>query len=425
MAKPGVILSANRSAASSVAVGILCLLGLVQLGTLAQMGWKSWQASRAGHSAPAAAATAPQLTVAPPAAPVNPASRAANPVVAKSAPVAPVKPGPFDVGGLPPLPQLPGQTAPKAAVASVNKAVPEDSLPPLPKIPGASATKLNSTPRVPATEPAPTVSHQPRVLPSLPPQAPTSPATPKPSTGNAQVDELLEVAILSRDASDNEGALKALERADLVLPDNPLVLRQRALTFSKMGQMDKANALMDRAAKLGPSTSSTMPGAGALETPSSLSGAFGGGVANGPLSLGQCTVARDPTDTTGEKVILKLPVRATPGAAISPNDWNVDVFFFDKVDGITVEPTKSDPPQYAFDLPVDFQAGEEVVTVIYHMPRLSQKEVAEFGNRTFHGYVAKLYYKGRLMGSAAAPRDLMAQNDAGAPPANPLLPAVR
>jgi hypothetical protein len=72
---------------------------------------------------------------------------------------------------------------------------------------------------------------------------------------------------------------------------------------------------------------------------------------------------------------------------------------------------------------VDFKTGEEIVTVVYHMPRLSEKETAEFGRRTFHGYVAKLYHSGRLMGSAAAPRELLNQTDGGAPAANPLLPA--
>ena len=191
-----------------------------------------------------------------------------------------------------------------------------------------------------------------------------------------------------------------------------------------MGQVDKANALMDRAASLGPATSSALPASSSTPPPSSgLAGAFGAGAVSGPLSLGQCSVARDLTDTTGEKVILKIPVHSAPGAAISTNDWNIDVFFKDKVDGMRIEDTKSDPPVYSFDMPVDFQTGEEVVTVVYHMPKLTDKETIEFGQRAFYGYVAKLYYQGRLMGSAAAPRELLTQTDGGSPAANPLLPA--
>ena len=395
MAKPSVILSADRSAASSVAVGVLCLLGVVQLATLAHTGWQSWRGLRPVAAAPAGT---------PPAAPWT-APQSTVPATGTSA---------FDAGSLPPLPSLGGISAPHPATP--------DSLPPLPKLPG-EASPNNPPPPTRAALPAPRPASNVMALPTAAPAAPKPAPAPRPGTGNAQVDELIEVAMLSREANDNEGALKALERADLILPDNAAVLRQKALTYSKMGQMDKSNALLERAGRLGPASTTLAAPPTSAPVPDALSGAFGSKTAAGPLSFGQSSVARDPTDRTGEKVIVKLPVKSAPGATINPNDMNLDVFFFDKVDGTRVEPTKSDPPVYAFDPPVDFKAGEEMVTVIYHMPKLSDKEVAEFGQRTFHGYAVKLYYQGRLMDSTAAPRDLLNHNDGGAQATNPLLPA--
>lgn len=411
MTKPGIILSSNRSAAASVAVAILCVLGLVQLVSLAHTGWQAWRGTRLIRSASAV-------------------EQETNTVLTPQAIalLAPQKTrSSFDAGSLPPLPAIPGAAKLMLSSKSPSAAPATDALPPLPKLPGELALRpqpalpplreSRSTPPLP-----PTRVLTPDTAPL--PQPVPRPAAQRPTTGNEEVDELLEAAQLSREANLNDDALKALERADLILPDHPLVLRQKALTFSKMGQVERANGLFDRAALMGPLTAA--PGSPTKVTanaPGNLSNAFGAAAPTGPIALGQCTIARDPSDTTGEKVILKLPVRSAPGASISANDWNVDVFFFDKVDDVTIEPTKSDPPVYSFDLPVDFQSGEEVVTVVYHMPRLSEKELSEFGHRAFHGYVAKLYYQGRLMASAAAPRELMSRNDGGAAAPNPLLPA--
>lgn len=128
-------------------------------------------------------------------------------------------------------------------------------------------------------------------------------------------------------------------------------------------------------------------------------------------------------------MILTMPVHSSPGVQIGVDDWNLDVFFYDRVDEVRVEPTKSDPVIYSFDMPVDFTTGEEVVTAVYHMPELTPQDVASIGHREYYGYVVKLYYKHRLMSTAASPRDLL-DNPGGAgamnvPAGNPLLPLPR
>jgi len=126
--------------------------------------------------------------------------------------------------------------------------------------------------------------------------------------------------------------------------------------------------------------------------------------------LGTCRVEPDLTVSSGQKLVVKVPVRSQPGVTIDPAAMNLDVFFYDRVDGSRVENTKADTPVFSFDLPVDFASGEEIISVVYHMPKLSPQEEAEIGRREFHGFVVKLYYQQKLVSTTAEPRDLLTRS---------------
>jgi len=370
MAKSPSILSAERSPAATVAIVVLCLLGLVQLGTLAMTAWEKLVPAPA-KPAPVAAVDLPVSAGLPPLPSLN-------------------------TGSLPPLPSLPGTAA--------------LSLPPLPAPAPTVAASLPS-----ASLPPPSYSLPPPVSASLPTVAAALPtpaeptkltSPPRSKTGNPQVDELIEVAIESRALEDMEGAIQALERAELLLPNHPSVMREKALTLGRMGKQDQAQALWDRAKTLSSGGTAPAPpvNASAFPAPTTSSGP------GGPLSLGDCQIVRDATVTTGQKLVVKVPVRSAPGATIDPSMMNLDVFFYDRVDGTRVENTKADPPVFSFDMPMDFATGEEVVSVVYHMPKLSAEEEAEIGRREFYGCVVKLYYQQKLLSTTAEPRDLLNQS---------------
>lgn len=375
MAKSPSILSAERSPAATVAITVLCLLGVVQLGTLAKTAWQKFV----------------------PAPPVV--------AVVKSAPPLLAAPGPAltTSSGLPPLPDLS-----------------RTSLPPLPSVPGASG--LSPLPAPPPTVAALVSQPQPQASASLPPPVADLPpvaapqpaavaAPPRSKTGNAEVDELINVAIDSRALEDMPGALQALERAELLLPDHPTVLREKALTLGRMGRQAQAQALWDRAKSM---SGAGQPAAGytASGAPSTPAPLGGGG--QGPLTLGACHVEKDLSVTNGQRLVVKVPVRSQPGVTIDPAAMNLDVFFYDLVDGLRVENTKADTPVFSFDLPVDFASGEEIISVVYHMPKLSPQEEAEIGRREFHGLVVKLYYQQKLVSTTAEPRGLLTQSGAAA-----------
>ncbi len=390
MAKPDAILRADRSAASHVALLVLCGLAALQLVLLGHAFWLNHRTAQALDDPQVLAA----LGGPPPAAqPTPPTIRSLN-----------------VPSGLPPLP---GTSAPVSPLTA-------GALPPLPPLPGTAARTAPGTARSVPFTPPPQSSNPVSRAPS-PPPAPSIP-----STGKPEVDSLIEVAVQSRDLGNDEGALKALDRADLILPDNPIVLRQRAITLGKLGQTDKANAIWTRlsqtSAPAGVSPASSAPSPGVLPPvtppaappPDGLSAAFGAQNAGGPITIGTCLLGRDPAAGKGETVILKVPLRSVPGAVIDQDKLQLDVFFYDKVDDQRVEPTQSDKPVYSYDPPFNqFKTGEEVVKVVYHMPELTPQEIASIGRRQFYGYVVKLYYLNRLAGSAAAPRELLA---AGNPP---------
>ena len=132
---------------------------------------------------------------------------------------------------------------------------------------------------------------------------------------------------------------------------------------------------------------------------------------NGALSLGPCRIERDPTVLRGERLSLKVPLNIASGEVIEPDKMQLDVFFYDKVNGERIELSMADRPKYAYDTSGDFKSTQEVVSVLYNLPEFSANEVSQLGRHAFYGYVVKLYYKNRLTGVTANPPDLSTIGD--------------
>lgn len=145
------------------------------------------------------------------------------------------------------------------------------------------------------------------------------------------------------------------------------------------------------------------------------------------LGIGACELIRDPSVTRGEKVTLRLPIRCQPGQVIDPGAIDIDVFFFDLVNGEKVEQTKADVPVNTWvDAPVDWKDGQERLDVVYSMPEMTADVIRGIGRRKFHGYIAKLYYEHKLQDTVMEPASLQNYGAGGAPQTtgNPLLPPV-
>ena len=256
------------------------------------------------------------------------------------------------------------------------------------------------------------------------------------------------MALQSRDLGDNEGALQALNRADLLVPNNPRIMREKALTLQRLGKPDEPAgesapksapksetnffpsptagppAAMDVPPPASPSASAppTSPGEllnrsfGSRSNPAPVVGPSAvppAPTVNGPLSLGECRIERDATVVRGERFSLKVLLVAAPGEVIDPNQMILDVLFYDKVNDERIELTMADKPKYAYDTPGNFKNGREVLSVLYNLPEFTPNEIAQLGRHVFYGYVVKLYYKNRLMGAIANPPDLSTAGESG------------
>lgn len=259
-----------------------------------------------------------------------------------------------------------------------------------------------------------------------------------------EVAELLETVAQLRASGDTSGVMDLLRAAEGMDENNVAVLQEFAQTYEQMGLTDKAREYWRRIEsqgparagaayplaqqRLGPSAAPaappapTLPGAG-LAMPSMPSAADFAALPKGGsqagiqqadgavLSVGSCQVVRDLAVTTGERQTLRIPIirPANGDSQIEPTAVNVDVFFYDLVNGNKVEPTRADPPVANWvAAPVDW-AGEgiEPLDVVYFLPQMTADEIKNHGERRFHGYVVKLYYQNKLQVTAAEPSDLL------------------
>jgi tetratricopeptide (TPR) repeat protein len=255
--------------------------------------------------------------------------------------------------------------------------------------------------------------------------------------------EMIDLAKQVRALGDMQGALEVLKRADLRFPSAPEVLAETGLCYETMGLTDRATSAWKQLAAMDPTRAGgygdlakrklnlegeLAPPAGAAPAPD-FSGDFGTKV----LSLGACTATRDTQAVNGEKVVLRIPILRRGNATIDPAQVDIDVYFFDRVNGEKIAQTIADEPLSAWGAPpVDWSGiGEEPLEVTYFLPTLTPGEVAAHGRRAYHGYVVRLYYQHKLQDAVAEPRDLLDFGSAsGLPQAapaggmNPLLPPV-
>jgi hypothetical protein len=338
-------------------------------------------------------------------------------------------------------------TAPPVSISppSVGQlAAPAVSAPPQVSVAsGFAPPPVGSLQMTPAVTAAP-VSSAPSVLPvpSVPsPKAPPKPLGPPAKSGDPAADmtlaEMVDLAKQVRSLGDMQGALEVLRRADLQFPASPEVIAETAQCYEQMSLPDKATSHWKQLAAMDATRSG---GYGDLakrklnidgSTPGLTAPAFSGDFGPKILSLGACAASRDPSAVNGEKVVLRIPILRNGNAAIDPSQVDIDVYFFDRVNGEKVAQTIADEPLSAWGSPpVDWSGiGEEPLNVTYFLPALTPGEIAAHGRRAYHGYVVRLYYQHKLQDVAAEPRDLL---DFGSPTpqtvpgagVNPLLPPV-
>lgn len=400
MTPPSTTLAPDRERASAAAWGTLCVLAFLQVGIAARLMIVKGPLTEA---APAPVLLDQRASLVPE------IGQIAQPAL--------------------PAPPTPGTLAVPAPVVAPLPAAPT-APPPI----GSFQLPTTQTPATPAVTPTKTAS----VAPQPSATAPTAPPPPRPVKPDAATELLRDVNYVVntakeiRGAGDMNGALELLRRADELTPDHPAIIAEMAQTYEQMGVAAKATDNWRRIQLLGEvkagsyfGLASRRLGAGdTTATTISDTGMTGDKV----LRLGACHAQREFSVRNGERYNVRVPIQRSGGQPVDSRAVNLEVFFFDRVNGTTVAQSIAPEPIETWQsAPVDWASGtgEETLDVVYHLPTLSPAEVQQHGRRTYYGYMLRLYYHNKLQDVAAEPRDLLEFGSApGSAPAgaNPLLP---
>lgn len=264
-----------------------------------------------------------------------------------------------------------------------------------------------------------------------------------------EVAELLQTVAQLRAGGETDGLMDLLKAAEGMDQNHPAVLKEFALTYEQMGLTEKAGEYWQRIVGLGAPVSGIFYGLAQQRLEKLGRGVGAAGVPNGPsailpepnvtggrvpvekvmsekgatLGVGGCRVEKDLAVGKGDRRTLRIPIVQLEKGAIEPSAVNVDVFFYDRVNGSRVEPTRADQPVSSWVAsPVDWKGeGMELLDVTYFLPPMSAQEVLDHGQREFHGFLVKVYYQDRLQAVVAEPRELLNEN-AGSTLTAPLTP---
>lgn len=264
------------------------------------------------------------------------------------------------------------------------------------------------------------VAPSPRIQVSPPVAIPTMAPQPlsAPVIADPVVERLVGEAREARVAGDTRLAIVKLEEAAERAPRDPHVLYLFGEVFEAIGHYDRAADSYQAVFELGTT------GAGGLYAMAGrkLSTGFtqSSGM-EGKVAIGRIRQFNDTRVTDGEKVIIEIPIMAAPGQELIPENVEVVVRFFDKLDGEIVPAAPENVPETEWvTSPVDWSGNaEETLRAAYFISHSATPDAHLFGQRSYFGHVVELNYEGELLDHQAWPRLLATQVDA--PGVDPLI----
>ncbi len=216
---------------------------------------------------------------------------------------------------------------------------------------------------------------------------------------------LVKEARVAHIAGDMRECILKLEAASAINPKHPAVLYFFGMAYETLKNVDKAREyymevflLREKAGQFFDKAAFRLKNG--FETPASM---------RGKMAFGPCQVTRKSDAEDGETVVLHLPVLLAPGEEINnPKDVDIKVQFFYLVNGRDIAlATIANASIRFMSESANWTDGEEMLEVVYHLPVLTDEELAAYGELTYYGYAARLYYKGELLDCEGSPRTLV------------------
>ena len=263
--------------------------------------------------------------------------------------------------------------------------------------------------------------------------SPAAPERPQPDPALVQkIGRLVADSDRSYRVGDFESALKGINEAADLLPDDPGILLRRARLLESMQQPSDAAADYSRVAalpglsaelraqaerkltQLGGHVSgrpSTTPAASQVmdEAPSRSGSDVREDSGLQPGSSLGIVDARLRDGNTGTKV-LRIAIKARHGITVDTRQMKLHVFFYEKDEAGDVLLTESKVASQWISPPIDWKNDEpEILDVTYILPDSTLAGSAASNGapgRTFAGYIVGIYYNSELQDTRADPGNL-------------------
>jgi hypothetical protein len=267
-------------------------------------------------------------------------------------------------------------------------------------------------------------SDEPIVPPSRPVPLSMSELNPPPPPPETRFQELLQQGRRLRDRGDTAAALVKFREAQAQEPENAEAIVDIAVTYERMALMDKASEQWKRIYEMGESGAGPFYVAAEARLKMSQAQALaavqiaqqGELAKEGPLSkhradatLGIGEVTKSDRGSSGgvTRFVLRVPIRAKRSEKIAVGDVDIQVFFYDQVDGKSIVETDADLSYRFASSPIDWASADpETLEVEYsRQPPLARTGRTE--KREFYGYIVRLYHKGQLQDLQAQPESLL------------------
>lgn len=263
-------------------------------------------------------------------------------------------------------------------------------------------------------------SSQKREAPNAEPSAQTepinSPLLLKPRLDSPSIrapwQEFLETSRTAHANRETGKAFKALLDAEATVPELPTALSELAIQYEKIGLPQRAIKLWEKIQKMGPSAGVFFEAANTKLSllsehtedsirPSVTSPTVPNLPKPGLLKFGTFSATNAPENSNERRLFsLRVPVTRSENATVNASQVFLQVQFYDQLNGGPIERTNAKVSWEWSKNPVDWSSSRTQYLIVGYSqgPARSANEV-----RRFYGYVASIYYDGKLLDSRANP----------------------
>ncbi len=220
-----------------------------------------------------------------------------------------------------------------------------------------------------------------------------------------RVESLLGESRALQMEGDMMRAMLKLDEAARIDPSEAGVLYHKGLLFEEMGLYEKAADQYLQVQQMG-----IQSGAYFKLAANKLTKGMDVAHAYRPLvSIGPMNVRRASGSMADKQADISITLLARPDKPINPTDVNVQLHFYDKLNGGEIRKALDNAQiGQRWDDRVDWQdpGNEETLNISYRVPEVHLADEHLFGERSFFGFVVELLYKGEVIDQQASPRRL-------------------